>query len=262
MRHFRKGLQWAVCLAAALSFLTAAGTAIAQQERAERNIPDTLRQQGNFTQLLQLIEACDLEKTLTQRGPFTLFALTDEALNQIGQAQLNQWKQNKDQLKTLLQRHILPGELTSAEIAKQNQVTPLQGGAVNVKTSGLQTGQAQPLRERQRETPVRQAAGRALGQKPIAPDDQIVLMLIPKSDPSGVRIIQLDGQEFQKMESDELIAKLQQARPGQPEQVGVREDEQGLTVMIGAARIVKPNIRATNGIIHAIDKVLTQQNTQ
>jgi uncharacterized surface protein with fasciclin (FAS1) repeats len=30
--------------------------------------------------------------------------------------------------------------------------------------------------------------------------------------------------------------------------------------MIGSARVVEPNIRATNGIIHAIDKVLNQQN--
>lgn len=303
------------CLAAGLAFLLVAGTAVAQQEQeqqrqqqqrqqqagqqqAERNIIDTLREQGNFTRLLELLRAAKLDETLTQRGPFTLLAPTDEAFQQIPQDQLNQLRQNEEQLKKLLQRHVVQGELTAAEIARQGQINPLEGGAIQVQAGGQQTGQAQSQRERElsqarqqgqqgqqqrelsqqqrereRETPVRQGQEREQqqarsgqqGQLPqgIRPDDQIVMMLIPKNDPSGVKIIQLNAQELQQSQVSQLISQLQQARPGQPEQVGVREsDQSGMTLMIGSAKVTQPNIRATNGIIHAINKVLTQENTQ
>lgn len=276
----------------ALAFLMLVGTSFAQQEQQrrqqqnqqqqERNIIDTLREKGNFTKLLELIRTAKLEETLTQRGPFTLFAPTDEAINQIPQNQLNQLRQDETQLRQLLQRHVIQGELTAAELARQGQINPLEGGALQVRAVGAQTGQArQSQLNRERETPVRQGQsareiqqrqqGRQLGQQQqqgqlpsnIAPDDQLVVMLIPKNDPSGVKIIQMEAQQFLNQQSEELIAKLNEARPGQPEQVGVREgDQQGMSLMIGSARVVEPNIQATNGIIHAIDKVLTQQNTQ
>jgi uncharacterized surface protein with fasciclin (FAS1) repeats len=284
----RRWLTWTGSCAAALAFLLVAGTAISQQEQqrqqqqqqqAERNIPDTLREKGNFTKLQELLREADLEETLTQRGPFTLLAPTDEALSQIPQEQLNQLKQNKEQLKALLQRHVLRGEMTAADLARTNRINPLEGAAIQVRSvGGQQTGQAARDREsvqaraqqsldrareqgreisqaaRERETPVR--AGERLSQ--IAPDDQVVIMVIPKNDPTNVRSAQFTGEQVRNF-SEELIAKLREAKAIQSEEVAVRDD-QAPQIMIGSARVVEPNIRATNGIIHAIDKVLNQQN--
>jgi uncharacterized surface protein with fasciclin (FAS1) repeats len=234
-----------------------AGTAISQQEQqrqAQVDILETLRAKGSFTKLRELFREAALEETLTQRGPFTLLAPTDEAFNQIPQDQLNQLKQNKEQLRALLQRHIIRGEMTAADIARGTRINTLEGAALQVRSlGGQQTGQAQ-ARQRERETPVR--TGERLAQ--IAPDDQLVIMVIPKNDPTNVRSAQFTGEQVRKF-SEELIAKLREAKAVLAEEIAVRDD-QAPEIMIGTARIIEPNVRTSRGIIHVIDKVLTQQN--
>jgi uncharacterized surface protein with fasciclin (FAS1) repeats len=91
-----------------------------------KTIVDVATEAGSFTTLLKALEAADLVKTLSEEGPFTVFAPTDEAFAALPNGTLDDLlkPENKEKLKRVLSYHVVSGELLSQNL-EAGKVTTL-----------------------------------------------------------------------------------------------------------------------------------------
>jgi uncharacterized surface protein with fasciclin (FAS1) repeats len=95
-----------------------------------------LEQSGDFNTLLQLMEAADLTIELDAGGPFTLFAPTDAAWDNLPVGALDQLLENPTgQLTQILLFHLVPGEYELDELEHDMQLTTQQGSSITVDRS-------------------------------------------------------------------------------------------------------------------------------
>jgi uncharacterized surface protein with fasciclin (FAS1) repeats len=103
------------------------------------DLVDTAVAAGQFKTLAAALEAAGLIDALKGDGPFTVFAPTDEAFAKLpaGTVETLLKPENKEKLKAILLYHVVPGNVTAAQVTKLNgrSVKTLQGSSVNVKTS-------------------------------------------------------------------------------------------------------------------------------
>jgi uncharacterized surface protein with fasciclin (FAS1) repeats len=112
--HIRCSL--ALLCVTAISFV--AGTPQVRAESESKDIVDTAVSAGNFETLVAAVKAAGLVDTLQQPGPFTVFAPTDDAFNNLPAGTLKSLlkAKNKDQLSAILTYHVVPGRV-SARVA-------------------------------------------------------------------------------------------------------------------------------------------------
>ena len=134
----------------------------------KENILQVAAATGRFETLGQAIAAAGLAATLSETGPFTLFAPTDQAFAKMPSADLRALLADKGKLRDLLSYHLVPSKVRAPRNHLPSSVTTLDG-------------------------------------------KQLEIAVVPE-----------DG--------------------------GYR---------VGDARIVKTNMRASNGVVHAVDTVLT-----
>lgn len=131
-----KSVTAALGLAACL--LTTAAPA-----RAADDIVDTAVKAGSFNTLVAAVKAAGLVETLKGKGPFTVFAPTDEAFAKLPAGTLETLlkPQNKKQLASILTYHVVGGKYDAARItgakAKQFGLKSVQGSLIPVD---LRTG--------------------------------------------------------------------------------------------------------------------------
>ena len=111
---------------------TLAGAALAAQAK---DIVDTAVAAGNFKTLVVALKAANLVPTLKGKGPFTVFAHTDEAFAKIPKADLDALLKDKAKLKAVLTYHVVAGKVMSADL-KAGDVKTVQGSNVMITTTG------------------------------------------------------------------------------------------------------------------------------
>lgn len=91
---------------------------------------------GSFKTLTMALAAAGLDKTLEEKGPFTIFAPTDQAFATLPPATLQQLlkPENKDLLVKILTYHVVSGRITSTNL-KTGEVPTLEGSPLQVKVS-------------------------------------------------------------------------------------------------------------------------------
>jgi uncharacterized surface protein with fasciclin (FAS1) repeats len=82
----------------------------------EMNIVDTAIAAGNLKTFVSALETTGLAGTLKGTGPFTVFAPTDAAFAKLSPEELNFWMANKKMLTTLLNYHVVPGDIMTANM--------------------------------------------------------------------------------------------------------------------------------------------------
>ncbi|MFN2563859.1 MAG: fasciclin domain-containing protein [Gemmatimonadaceae bacterium] len=137
--------------------------------RPKENILQIAAATGRFETLGRAIAAAGLTETLSETGPFTLFAPTDRAFAKMSSPDLTALLEDKTRLRQLVGFHVVPSKVRAPRKQRPSSLTTLDG---------------------------------------------------------------------------------------KPLEIAVIEDEDG-GYRVGKARIVKTNIRASNGVIHAIDTILT-----
>ncbi len=100
-----------------------------------KNIAEALRDEGQLKTLWQAIEKADLEEVLEEKGPYTIFAPTNNAFDEISSDDLNELLNDRDELVNTLKYHIVPGKYTSEDVAKMDKATSLTGEEITVDTS-------------------------------------------------------------------------------------------------------------------------------
>lgn len=103
---------------------------------ATNNLLEEAASSKQFQTLIKAIKAAGLEETLAAKGPYTIFAPTDEAFAALPQGSLEQLLQpeNKDLLMHLLSYHVVPGSVAKSQI-QAGQVKTISGDPVTVQVS-------------------------------------------------------------------------------------------------------------------------------
>lgn len=117
-----------VLIASVLSF----GMALSVQAK---NIVDTAVAAGSFKTLATALGAAGLVDTLKGKGPFTVFAPTDEAFAKIPKADLDALLKDKAKLSVVLTYHVVAGKVMAADV-KAGKVKTVQGSDLTVTTMG------------------------------------------------------------------------------------------------------------------------------
>jgi uncharacterized surface protein with fasciclin (FAS1) repeats len=132
MSRFR-GLPAALAVAAAS--ITFSGISAAQ---SEMDIVDTAVAAGEFQTLVAALEAADLVETLRDDGPFTVFAPTDAAFAKLPDGTVEELlkPENIDRLAAILTYHVVPGVVTSNQVASLSQASTVNGQPVAISVNG------------------------------------------------------------------------------------------------------------------------------
>jgi uncharacterized surface protein with fasciclin (FAS1) repeats len=102
-----------------------------------KDIVDTAVASGKFNTLVTAVKAAGLVETLKGKGPFTVFAPTDEAFEKLGKDTIEAVLKDKKKLTAILTYHVLPGEVMAEQAVKVNgPVKTVQGKNVMVQTKG------------------------------------------------------------------------------------------------------------------------------
>jgi uncharacterized surface protein with fasciclin (FAS1) repeats len=101
---------------------------------AAKDIVDTAVAAGNFKTLVVALKTADLVNTLKGKGPYTVFAPTDEAFAKIPKADLDALLANKEKLSAVLTYHVVPGKVMAKDV-KAGDVATVNGKTIKIMTA-------------------------------------------------------------------------------------------------------------------------------
>lgn len=99
------------------------------------NIIDTAAQAGSFNTLIAAITAANLVDTLNGKGPFTVFAPSDEAFAKLPEGTVDVLLKDVPKLKKILTYHVISGKVMAADVAKLKSAKTVEGSDVTINTS-------------------------------------------------------------------------------------------------------------------------------
>lgn len=107
-------------------------------DKGSKDIVDTAVAAGQFTTLAKALQAAGLVETLKGKGPFTVFAPTDEAFAKLPSGALDDLlkPENKEKLKAVLLYHVVAGKVPAAKVMKMKSAKTVNGQEVTISTSG------------------------------------------------------------------------------------------------------------------------------
>ena len=100
-----------------------------------KDIVDTAVSAGSFNTLATALQAAGLVDTLKGKGPFTVFAPTDEAFAKIPKDQLDALLADKAKLTAVLTYHVVAGSVMSKDV-HAGMVKTVEGSSLTVTTMG------------------------------------------------------------------------------------------------------------------------------
>lgn len=99
---------------------------------AEKDIVDTAVAAEQFKTLVTAVKAAGLVETLKGKGPFTVFAPTDEAFAKVPKDVLEGLLKDKEKLTAVLTYHVVPGKVMAKDVVKLNSAKTAQGQSVSI----------------------------------------------------------------------------------------------------------------------------------
>ena len=107
---------------------------LAAAQASGKTIAQVAVENGNFKTLVAALQAAGLVETLQGKGPFTVFAPTDEAFAKLPAGTVEALLADKQKLTAILTYHVVPGKVMAADIAKVMSTKPAtaNGAAVSI----------------------------------------------------------------------------------------------------------------------------------
>ena len=112
---------------------------VAASPAAAADIVETAVSNGSFKTLTAALQAAGLVETLKGKGPYTVFAPTDEAFKKLpaGTVETLLKPENKAQLQKVLTYHVVSGNVMSGDLkGKTTNAKTVEGSAVRIDASG------------------------------------------------------------------------------------------------------------------------------
>lgn len=102
---------------------------------AKKDIVDTAVDAGSFKTLVAAVTEADLVDTLKSKGPFTVFAPTDEAFAALpaGTVQNLLKPENKEKLVKILTYHVIPGKVMAKDAMKLKEAKTVEGSTIDIQ---------------------------------------------------------------------------------------------------------------------------------
>ncbi len=129
----------------ATALLFGASGASAQEKK---DLIDTAVSAGQFKTLAAALAAADLIPVLKGKGPFTVFAPTDEAFAKLPKGTVEALLKDKAKLTAILTYHVVPGAVRAADVVKLDSAKTVQGEkiAIVVKDGKVMVNQANVIK--------------------------------------------------------------------------------------------------------------------
>ena len=112
---------------------------VAASPAAAADIVETAVTNGSFKTLTAALQAAGLVETLKGKGPYTVFAPSDEAFKKLpaGTVENLLKPENKAQLQKVLTYHVVAGNVMSNDLkGKTTNAKTVEGSAVRIDASG------------------------------------------------------------------------------------------------------------------------------
>jgi uncharacterized surface protein with fasciclin (FAS1) repeats len=92
----------------------------------------------DFSTLVAAIKAAGLADVLSSKGPFTVFAPTNEAFEKLPEGALADLlkPENKDKLVAVLKYHVVSGKVLAKDVVNLSKAKTVQGSEVKIKVAG------------------------------------------------------------------------------------------------------------------------------
>jgi uncharacterized surface protein with fasciclin (FAS1) repeats len=123
---FAKSLKIAI---SSLAFGLVSSSAVAA---APGTVVDVAVANGNFKTLVAAVKAAGLAETLSGKGPFTVFAPTDEAFAKLPAGTVDALLKDIPKLKAILTYHVVAGKVMAKDV-KTGMVKTVNGASLDVK---------------------------------------------------------------------------------------------------------------------------------
>ncbi len=122
---------------ALIAMLAVVAPAVANNE-ADKDIVDTAVAAGSFKTLAAALDAADLIGALKDKGPYTVFAPTDDAFAKLPKGTVESLlkPENKDKLIAVLTYHVVAGKVPASKVVKLSGAKTLNGQKVDIKVDG------------------------------------------------------------------------------------------------------------------------------
>jgi uncharacterized surface protein with fasciclin (FAS1) repeats len=95
-------------------------------------ICDTAVAAGKFKTLVAATQAAGLVETLNTKGPYTVFAPTDEAFAKLPPGTVDSLLKDIPKLKSILTYHVIEGAVPASDVIVHKNLTTLQGQDLKV----------------------------------------------------------------------------------------------------------------------------------
>ena len=105
---------------------------------ATDDIPATAEKAGSFKTLLAALDAAGLSEALAGKGPFTVFAPTDDAFAKLpaGTVETLLLPENRAKLAAILKYHVVEGRVYASDALAAGKAKTLQGGQLTIVAKG------------------------------------------------------------------------------------------------------------------------------
>jgi uncharacterized surface protein with fasciclin (FAS1) repeats len=135
MTHHLTRILGSIALVVGIALSTVAmGNHHGMKDKSAADVVDVAVAAGQFTTLATALEAANLVETLKGEGPFTVFAPTDAAFENLpaGTVESLLKPENKDRLVAILTYHVVPGKVMAADVVKLDEATTVNGANVTI----------------------------------------------------------------------------------------------------------------------------------
>jgi transforming growth factor-beta-induced protein len=266
-----------------------------------RTIADVAARDKNFSTLVAALKAAGLVETLQGKGPYTVFAPTDEAFAKLPPGTLDALLADIPTLKNILLYHVVEGNVRSSEVVKMNSATAVQGDSIAFAVEG---GNVMVNNATVRKADVMASNGvihviDTVLLPPEKPKDIVSLAVRDGRFTTLVKAIQAAGlvetlqgkgpytvfaptdEAFAKLPAGTVegllknvealrsillyhvvpgeymassVAGMKSAKSAQGETIRISASGSG--VKVNDARVIIADVKASNGVIHVIDRVI------
>lgn len=102
---------------------------------APKDIVDTAVAAGSFKTLTKALTEAGLVDTLKGKGPFTVFAPTDEAFEKLPKGTVEALLKHKQKLVAMLTYHVVAGKVMAADAAKLTSAKTVNGQSLTIRAA-------------------------------------------------------------------------------------------------------------------------------
>ena len=121
-----------IATAAALALTVSVAVPARAAEPKSMDIVETAVAAGSFNTLATALKTAGLVDTLKGKGPFTVFAPTDDAFKKLPAGTLEKLLADKAQLTKVLTYHVVAGKVMAADVVKLSEAKTVEGSAVKI----------------------------------------------------------------------------------------------------------------------------------